>query len=519
MKERLHLTTNRTNTPPYEPEAERSVLGMMLYGEPDIMAYGLENLDEGLFYQPKHQLIFRAIKTCAAGGELVDLLLVTAELRERGRLDDAGGQGYVSTIAANQVIIIERMREHVEKLKEYAARRSLLNIAHKIYDSVALGDPADLLESVTRDLKRTEDIQGNGVIDTDKIMPALMSRWELIRKGRPPYIQSGFHDIDSILGDGAAKIEGGFTRGEMVHIKGERKKGKSALLLQTLDQMVNQGHRVLLISLEMRRDKIWARVTASRLYRMRLVEENFSYKQIWNSDQWRTDRPDWRAAVDYTEGWFIDDREMMSPGEVISVAGKHIRKYGVDVVALDHANLVSFYEGHSQQDKEIFIERLRAFTKVKDIVFFVLTQIQPKDDWAYYFKTLEHSAGSIVHVEIGKEGREAAVEILSRDGAWGKKTFKFLGNVQTFKSVDGGGGFHVPNKEFRERCTAAATESDTLPRTMGGSRDESKGVGRDSSAATVDDRGFGTEIEGSGNTGPRLDDPLEGLYDEEDEIG
>ena len=499
----------------------------MLYGEPDIMAYGLENLHEGLFYQPKHQLIFRAIKTCAAGGGLVDLLLVTAELRERGRLNDAGGQGYVSTIAANQVIIIERMREYVEKLKEYAARRSLLKIAHKIYDSVAMGNPNDLLESVSTDLKRTEEIQGNGVIDTDKIMPALESRWKAIRKGVPPYIQSGFYDIDSILGDRAANIEGGFTRGEMVHIKGERKKGKSALLLQTLDQMVNQGHRVLLISLEMRRDKVWSRVTASRLWRMRMVEDNFSYKQIWNSDQWRIDNPSWRDAVEYTEGWFIDDRETMSPSEVISVASKHVRHHGVDVVALDHANLVEFYQGHSQQDKEIFIERLRGFTKTKDVVFFVLTQIQPKDNWGYYFKTLEHSAGSIIHVEIGKDGKDAAVELLCRDGAWGKKTYKFMGNVQTFCDPQGG-GYHVPSTEWRRLCVEGSQPD--APGLRGEDRPvtaEQQGVGGGERGAETCDTGVdegrpeadvGRDAD-SGQDGPAPSggQSAEGLMDEDED--
>jgi replicative DNA helicase len=428
---------------PQSFDAERATLGCMILDKA-ACAWGFENVRAEWFYLPQHQIVFEVIVDMVKQGG-VDLLLVTDRLRWNGKLDRIGGPGFLSGLC-NVVPNIENVRYYAGVVRSYYIRRRLIQTGQKLVDYANDGaiEPDMLIGTCKRDLEASEKALGNGHVgDTAAIVQALEARRALIKAGLMPYVASGIDDIDKTLA-------GGFPRGYIVHIKGERKKGKSALLLQILDQMVNQGRKVFLISLEMRREEIWPRVIAGRLYRLHLQDENFNYSCLYNSADWIEQHPDMKVHENYTSGWWIDDREALTPAEILSAFSYHLDKFDVDVVALDHANLVALPSEHTQQDKEAFIESLRKFAKARNIVLIILTQLQVKDQWAYYYKTIEQSAGTIIHVDMKRESNEASIEVLSRFGPWGKRVYKFIGGVQTFKRPEGG-GYYVPGRNYMDR--------------------------------------------------------------------
>jgi hypothetical protein len=84
---------------PYSEEAEQSVLGSMLLDRATV-ARVVEQLRPEDFYRNANRRIFEALAELHARGEPADLVTVTDRLRETGRLDEAGGAGYVTKLLA-----------------------------------------------------------------------------------------------------------------------------------------------------------------------------------------------------------------------------------------------------------------------------------------------------------------------------------------------------------------------------------------------------------------------------------
>src|SRR3954449_5312682 len=88
------------SAPPHNLEAEMSVLGAILISDRTLYALVIE---EGLkpedFYRERHKLIYEAMLALYNEKEPVDAVTVTDHLRQRNRLDDAGGPSAVDSLA------------------------------------------------------------------------------------------------------------------------------------------------------------------------------------------------------------------------------------------------------------------------------------------------------------------------------------------------------------------------------------------------------------------------------------
>src|SRR3954463_9249059 len=82
--------------PPHNLEAEMSVLGAILISDRTLYALVIE---EGLkpddFYRERHHLIYDAMLSLYREGEPIDVLTVSEQLKQKGQLDDVGGEGAV----------------------------------------------------------------------------------------------------------------------------------------------------------------------------------------------------------------------------------------------------------------------------------------------------------------------------------------------------------------------------------------------------------------------------------------
>ena len=82
---------------PYEPEAERAVLGAILL-DPNALLMVMEKIREDEFYVEAHRLIWASCLALHERGHAADLLTVTNHLREQGQLERVGGAAYLSSL-------------------------------------------------------------------------------------------------------------------------------------------------------------------------------------------------------------------------------------------------------------------------------------------------------------------------------------------------------------------------------------------------------------------------------------
>lgn len=104
-------------------EAERALLGALLYDSSTAWPQVQEIVDLAHFARADHRLIFSAIASLIGEGERVDGVLVIDRLAERNQLEAAGGNAYIAdleaeaTSAANAAAYAKIVRRHASRGK------------------------------------------------------------------------------------------------------------------------------------------------------------------------------------------------------------------------------------------------------------------------------------------------------------------------------------------------------------------------------------------------------------------
>src|SRR3954463_10034804 len=248
--------------PPHDLEAEMSVLGAILISDRTLYALGIE---EGLkpedFYREPHQLIYEAMLALYNENEPVDAVTVTDHLRQRNRLDDAGGPSAVDSLAGAPPSV-SGARRYAKIVRENSLLRRLLSTTWRIQAEV--GDrqfaPRDLVERAEKAMlevahdDRQADFRGIAEILSDELQKMeLLSREGTSLTGTP----SGFKDLD--------EITGGFQPGNLIILAARPSMGKSALVTNIAENAaIDHKKPVAMFSLEMSETELAQRFVASQ---------------------------------------------------------------------------------------------------------------------------------------------------------------------------------------------------------------------------------------------------------------
>src|SRR5436189_1755647 len=248
--------------PPHDLEAEMSVLGAILISDRTLYALVIE---EGLkpedFYRERHKLIYEAMLALYNENEPVDAVTVTDHLRQRNRLEDAGGPSAVDSLAAAPPSV-SGARRYAKIVRENSLLRRLLSTTWRIQAEV--GDrqfaPRDLVERAEKAMlevahdDRQADFRGIAEILSDELQKMeLLSREGTSLTGTP----SGFKDLD--------EITGGFQPGNLIILAARPSMGKSTLVTNMAENAaIDHGKPVALFSLEMSETELAQRFIASQ---------------------------------------------------------------------------------------------------------------------------------------------------------------------------------------------------------------------------------------------------------------
>jgi replicative DNA helicase len=246
---------------PHNLEAEKSVLGAVLLDERHL--HGLlveEHLRPEHFYREQHGAVFAAMLELYENDRKIDHLTVAEIMRQRGKLDEAGGVEAIDELAG-WVPAAGHAREYGRIVRDNAQMRALLTASYEIQASVMAREaPArDLVERAERSMlevahddrqKKIRTIEDILHEETDKLHQLSIAKTPLTG------ITSGFQDID--------KVTGGFQRGNLIVIAARPSMGKSALVCNIAENAALTGHAVALFSLEMSESELAQRFLASQ---------------------------------------------------------------------------------------------------------------------------------------------------------------------------------------------------------------------------------------------------------------
>ncbi|MEE1885566.1 replicative DNA helicase [Pedobacter flavus] len=233
--------------PPQATDLEEAVLGALML-EKDALSTVIDILKPESFYQESHKKIFEAIHLLFQKSKPVDILTVTAELRQQGTLELVGGAFYITNLT-NRVASAANIEYHARIISQKYIQRELIRISseiiHNAYEDTT--DIFDLLDHAEKNL--FEIAQNNLRRDTqkmDEIIKQSLATLEELRTKTDGLtgVPSGFTDLD--------RITGGWQASDLVIIAARPAMGKTAFVLSCArNAAVDFKKPVVVFSLEM----------------------------------------------------------------------------------------------------------------------------------------------------------------------------------------------------------------------------------------------------------------------------
>lgn len=189
--------------PPYNLEAEESLLGAMLLSRDAIVAASELGVSADDFYKPVHAHIFDAVTSLYSAGEPVDPVTVAEELRRAGLLGDLGGPGPLVSLQVRTPATSSAAR-YARIVSEHAVLRRLISVAGEIAE-MGYRVPDDVAEAVDRAEAMVFDVAQHRVSDSlapiRDLLDHSLTRLEMLyEKGDAiTGIPTGYHGLDELL--------------------------------------------------------------------------------------------------------------------------------------------------------------------------------------------------------------------------------------------------------------------------------------------------------------------------------
>lgn len=237
------MNANDLQPLPHDAEAEQVTLGAMAL-DTTARNVAAEILDATDFYMPKHRILFTAIIDLAASGD-VDLVLLSAALKQRGELEKIGGNDYLFELVEGTPSTANA-RHYAQLVKDKARLRRLIALCCEAerasYAGLATAD--ELGGKLLQDLYGLATKQDNATMTLAAAEGEALAHAEAVHTGNiPPGLMAGYAALDKPIG--------GFQPGELIVLAAGTGVGKTALACNISEHIAADGGPVLYVTREM----------------------------------------------------------------------------------------------------------------------------------------------------------------------------------------------------------------------------------------------------------------------------
>ena len=353
---------------PQAPDVERAVIGALLIDK-DAYSVVCEMLYPESFYDPRHQLIYAAIRDLSMKEQPVDVLTVTEQLARSGTLTEAGTPAYIAEISS-RVASSAHIEYHARIVAQKFLARQLIQFASdvetKAFDETI--DVDDLMQHAEGAL--FELSQKNMKKDYTQIDPIIAQAMKVIQEAAKNTdgltgIPSGYHALDDKTS--------GWQASDLVVIAGRPAMGKTAFALSMAKHIAaDYKVPVAFFSLEMSNQQLVNRLLSNAC--------EIEGKKILNGqlqpDEWN--RLDKRVNTLLGAPLYIDDTPGLSVFELRTKARRLVREHGVKMIMVDYLQLMNangMRFSNRQEEVSTISRSLKGLAKELDIPILALSQL------------------------------------------------------------------------------------------------------------------------------------------------
>lgn len=358
---------------PQNIDAEQALLGAILLNER--VLHGIDSLQPEHFFEGLHQRIFASMRALAAAGRKISPVLLIPELGGEEVLPGMTGRQYVARLAAEATTIVNAP-DYAAAIIDLAARRNIIAVAEELKAmAYRQGEEAaaarEIVERGVMTLMAADGAEGEMDIEplheieaqvVDEIQNAMNT-------GVVPGISTGITFVDEITGP--------LEPCDLVVIGGRSGGGKTALVMQFLQNLSDEGIASGFFSLEMPGKGLAQRGLAARSG----VPASMVSSLTINMEELETlvaaHRKGGKRHID-----IIRQRKgRMSMQNIEMATAKLVATKGIKAIAIDHLQLIAGDAGNRYKgDKFDIIQdavfRAKLLANRFGIVVFLLSQLR-----------------------------------------------------------------------------------------------------------------------------------------------
>lgn len=251
---------NNLRIPPQDLETEKALLGSLLL-VPDTFFEVSHLINREDFYSEKHKVIYEIILELINRKEPVDLLTVSAKLRERKELEQIGGTDYLSNLLG-LVGSAANINYYAEIIKKKSILRKLI-IAGSHIGETAYREEEELENIIEEAERKVFEITSNvnnksDLVSMKDLGEETISRFIHLAENQNEVrgVPSGFKDLDNKLS--------GFQKADLIILAARPSVGKTSLALDLArNAAVKYDVPTVIFSLEMSKQQLVDRMLSA----------------------------------------------------------------------------------------------------------------------------------------------------------------------------------------------------------------------------------------------------------------
>jgi replicative DNA helicase len=334
-------------TPPYNPEAEQTLLGALLINNAAYLRVS-EFLQPEHFGNAMHGRIFAAIGKLIERGQIANPVTLKNLFDQDGALIDIGGAQYLGRLAEAAATIIDAS-DYGRIIHDLHLRRQLIILGEDIVNDAfrqdlddSAGEQIERAEKTLFDLATTGQAEGGfRAFGTALTTAILNAEAAFKRSGKTVGVATGFRDLDKKLG--------GLHPSDLIVLAGRPSMGKTALAtnvafnatkkykpLHTSDgrKTAEDGAVVGFFSLEMSAEQLATRILAEA--------SGTSSDRIRRGEVSREDFDQFVAASEHLQRLplFVDDTPALTISGLRTRARRLMRQHGLGLIVVDYLQLL-----------------------------------------------------------------------------------------------------------------------------------------------------------------------------------
>jgi replicative DNA helicase len=438
---------NRLRIPPQSLEAEMALLGSIML-RPEALFDITEIVNQDSFYSEKHRVIYETMMELFNKRSPIDLLSVSGKLKEKGWLDQVGGNTYLTEIV-NAVPSSSNIAYYAEIVQKKHMMRRLIEASDHI-SQIGYDETKELEEMLDNAEKKLFDVTNfNTAHKFTPIKDELTEAWDRLDRLHTDGngmrgIPTGFTDIDLKLS--------GLQKSDLIILAARPSMGKTSLALDIARQAaVNHNIPVGIFSLEMSSQQLVDRMLAaeSNVNAWKLRTGTLSRQNDFQAIRESLDRLS-KAPI------YIDDQPGNNILKMRSIARRLKSEKGLGLIVVDYLQLMiptqTKNDNLVQQTTELS-RSLKNLARELDVPVLALSQLsraveqrggRPRLSDLRDSGSIEQDADVVIFIHREDKYKEESekthiAELLiekHRNGETGKVELFFNEKQATFQSMD-----------------------------------------------------------------------------------